>query len=234
MIQVLLTIFCLIVGSIQAQIVLSDNALQLAARRVEHRQVDIPQEEAQNIELALRAIAESQEAKALEMQSYNIQAFPQISLYRLDLFLDANSPIGQAYLQNQEAQTQLSDYLEPYGLRVAHREQRGDLLLLAIETEEALNMRFLANELSMNMHVLMVQMPVPKYKYSDIRLRKLNGEDLLIHYQVFLDESADESNCHVWEFVYSSTGQIKFLAEYGPDMPSSAVLQGQDKALDKS
>ena len=203
----------------------SADALQLAARRVEHRQADIPNDLALQIEAALEALRQSSDEKALEVQRHGIKAYPQVNTESLDIWLAENSALAEAYLADPQAYTSLSPYLEPYGLTVKNVSNKAGSLVLHVEANYPVNMRFLADELSMNLEIDMVEVPMPKHRQTDITARMLNGGDWVLHYHLFFDQSSFEEGYHVWEFNYSKENGLQFVAEYGADAPQTADLQ---------
>lgn len=217
--RILLIISCVVSGLWLNAQNLSQTALQLAARRVEHSQADIPLGIAHEIQKALDAFMASTDSKVLEVKSHNIEIYEQVNLKNLNLWLAEDSPLAKLYSQDLQASTSLSAYLEPYALEVSGVEFREGTSILQVEARSPINMRYLANELSMQLEVDLIEVPMPKHKTSDISIRMLNGNDWVLYYHLFVEGDGLEKGYHVWEFSYSQSEGLHFVAEYGPQLP---------------
>jgi len=200
------------------------DAVQLAARLVEDNPSgEIPSQMIQSIESALMAVAESPSPAAnAVMHQYNIHPLPKANTHNAVIIVDkkadwlkdlSKTPIHQAVPNIKE-------------LKLTQKEATDAYVIIDISCDRPVNMKFVANEISVVNDIWMVEVPTIKSDGSDVLIRKV-GNDLLLTFAYKFKQCATGcEEAHYWEFNVSKNGTVEFLNEYGADL--SALDQDDD------
>lgn len=219
-----LSLFLSNVSSAQTTLYYND-AVELAARVVNSSNIDaeIPKHLIHSIEDALVAVAEdhSQEAYLIS-QTHAIHTFKHINTSSVNIMVDANANWLDKLLAGKSkiGNLPLSNLLERYKLKVQVLEELDGITMLEITSSQPMNMKFIANELSMVDDVFMTEVPLPTGDGSDIDIKKIEGGWMIAYH---LKYKNCESLCkydHYWHFGVTETGVVSFLGEYGSDLTS--------------
>lgn len=198
------------------------DAVQLAARlSSEDKVAELSEHLIYTIEDALLSVAQSsyQEAKAV-VQEYNIHTATLSSTQQLHLIVDNQAP----WLHDLEAQNPISTYLYQQAIQLKVVEKEKEYTLIALQSEQALNMKFLANELSILEHIWLVEIPSEQKGGKDIQLSTTEEGYHLVYSCPVQPQS---QQIHYWEFLVSTTGMVTFLGEYGAALTSQLNNNGE-------
>ena len=187
-----------------------NDAVPLAARlSQEERFSELPKHLIYTIEDVLVLVADSpyQEAKAVRQQ-YHIHAATRSSTQKLQLVIDNQAP----WLDDLKGDNPITTYLHQQVIQLHILEQTEQYTLIELHSEQALNMRYLANELSILEYVWLVEIPSVQQAAKDIQLLAAEGGYRLIY---SCSVSLEEQEVHYWEFFVSATRAVTFVGEYG-------------------
>lgn len=207
---IILGVLCLVSLGRAQQGVYYKDAVQLAARlSSEEKIAEISEHLIYTIEDALLSVAKSSHRKAqVVAQHYNIHAATLSSTQQLHLIVDNKAP----WLHHLKEENPISTYLQQPTIQLQILEKEEEYTLIELYSEQALNMKFLANELSILEHVWLVEIPSEQRGGKDIQLLATKeGYHLIYSCPV----QAHSQLLHYWEFLVSSTGEVTFLGEYG-------------------
>ncbi|MCP4439782.1 MAG: hypothetical protein GY810_12635 [Aureispira sp.] len=219
----------------------SNDAVQLAARVVNSSNVaaEIPEHLIHSIHDALMAVAEDNSQEAyLVAQTHNIHTFKRVNTSTVHLMVDANAGWLTKLLAGKSkiGNVPFTNLLERYNLKVSVLDELEDIKMLEITSDQPMNMKFIANELSMIDDVFMTEVPLPSGDGSDIDIKKVEG-GWMITYHLKYDNC--ESLCkydHYWQFGVTDASQVSFLGEYGSDLstyidktPNYSVVKTESK-----
>jgi hypothetical protein len=214
--MLILLSFILFLSNIQAQEnSYSNDAIQLAARLVVNESIgEISEHLIYSIEDALIAVAESPYVAANAVaHRYNIHtsSIANITNARIILGKDAewsddlsDNPI-QKILPNYKFTLDIVETTEAY-------------VILNFSSEKAINMKFIANEISYLENIWMVELPTTSLNKDDIRIKEIEEGYLLTY--VYHTGSC-EGTCgetHYWNFEVKHNGDVAFLGEHGVDL----------------
>lgn len=186
-----------------------NDAVQLAARLSSEEQVsEIPKHLIYTIEDVLVLVADSPYQEAKLVQQYHIHAAARSSIQKLHLVIDNQAP----WLDDLEGDNPITTYLHQQVIQLRILEQTEQYTLVELHSEQALNMRYLANELSILEYVWLVEIPSVQQVTKDIQLLAAEGGYRLIY---SCSVSLEEQELHYWEFFVSATQAVTFVGEYG-------------------
>lgn len=185
-----------------------NDAVQLAARlSSEEAFPELSQHLIYTIEDALLSVAQSPyKAATAVAQHYAIHAATRSSTHRLHLVVD--NAASWLYPLQYNNPVQLSLHRQDIALSVLERQE--EYTILELKSEQALNMKFLANGLSILEEVWLVEIPSQSSIASDIQLQVTKEG-----YQLLYSCPTERQELHYWEFLVSPTGQVTFVGEYG-------------------
>lgn len=195
-----------------------NDAVQLAARLVVNDlSADIPEHLVYSIEDALVAVSEnpSVAAQAVSLK-YDIHTSPIANTSNVRIIVGKETK----WLKDL-SKSPVHKMLPAHTFNVKMVEETDSYIVLNVASETALNMKFVANELSILDDIWMVELPSNHMDGNDIKLRKIN-EGFIITY------SYKTGNCstgceetHYWEFGVEPDGSITFIGEHGSDLANS-------------
>lgn len=197
---------------------LYDDAVQLAARLVVNEPSgNIPEHLIYSIEDALVAVAENHSVAAQAVShKYNIHTSPTTNTSHLRIIVGKEAK----WLGNL-TQSPIQTMLPGYTFDIQEIETTDAYTVLRLQSPAALNMKFIANELSIIDDIWMVELPSSAKDGNDIKLRKVE-EGFIITYSYKTGNC--ETGCeetHYWEFGVSPNGDVSFIGEHGSDLASS-------------
>ena len=214
------TLFVFIISVTQAQdSEYYQDAVQLAARLVaDQPEGEISEHLIYSIEDALNAIAESPFAAANAVSNkYNIHT--QASANTSNVRIIVGKDVAWA---TDFSQAPIQKLLPNYELTLSQVEETDSYFVLDVASTRALNMKFIANEISVIDDIWMVELPSEAKDGNDIKLRKVE-EGFIITY------SFKSGNCntgceetHYWEFGVKLNGDVEFIGEHGSDLADSS------------
>lgn len=198
------------------------DAVQLAARMSAKESVsELSEHLIYTIEDALRSVAESpySAAKAV-VQQYKIHTATSSSTQHLHLIVDNQA----TWLNNLQENNPITTYLnqQVIELRIVKIEEQ--YTLVELYSPQALNMQFLANELSILDDVWLVEIPSEHSRVNDIQLQPTEQGYRLVY---SCQTNPNDYQWHYWEFLVSKTGTVVFVGEYG------AALSAQHRTNSK-
>ncbi len=200
------------------------DAVQLAARLVENDNThEIPQDLIKKIEEALESISNSPSPAAnAVMHQYNIRTLNTTNTANAMIIVDKSAE----WIKDLST-TPIHDFL-PQNANVAlkQKEATDDYIMLEMTSELPINMKFIANEISVVNDIWMVEVPITREIGSDIDIRPAaDGYLLTFSYRFTRCETGCE-DAHYWEFGVDANGEVEFLNEYGSDL--SALFPEDD------
>lgn len=215
------TIITLLVGSFvgySQESPFYKDAVQLAARIVEESSTEIiPQDLIHSVEDALAALAENNSsATNAVIYKYSIHALESTNTSNIRLVVDkgakwvndlTKTPIHQAF-PNSKA------------FDIVEGESTADFTVLELTGKKPLNMKYLANEVSVVNDVWMVEIPVEKKDGNDIQIKKIPNGYLFTFAYKFKNCDIGCEEAHYWEFSVVNGEMVEFVSEYGSDLPA--------------
>lgn len=193
----------------------SKDAVQLAARLVANQSVgDISEHLIYSIEDALMAVAQSTYVAASAVAyRYDIHTSPTENTTNLRIILGKEAAWSQNISENP-----IQKILPNYKFTLEVTETTDAYVVLNLSSEKAINMKFIANEISFLEHVWMVELPTASLNKDDIRLKEIEDGYLLTY--VYHTGSCEGvcGETHYWTFEVKHNGRVKFLGEHGADL----------------
>ena len=190
-----------------------EDAIQLAARLISNDyQLEISDHLIYSIEDALNAISQSKYVAAnTVLHKYNIKAAKSINTYDLSVIVGK-----KATWLSDLSQTPIHQLNTAFKLKKT--EETDNYVVLNIHSDVPLNMKFVANELSVINDIWLVEMPSPSKIKSDIKIVQQGDQ---FHFTFSMETLNCEIDCddlHYWEFEVHSSGQVNYLGERGADL----------------
>jgi hypothetical protein len=186
------------------------DALQLAARLSEQEAVsELSEHLIHTLEEALTAVSESSYyASEIVAQYYDIHAAASSSTQRLRLVVDNSA----SWLKNVKGDNPIQQFLSRSGIQLCISEQAQKYTTVELFSGRALNMKFLAAQLSLLEHIWLVEIPSEQNAEQDIQVQALEEG-----YRFIFSRQAQgrDSALHYWEFKVYASGEVVFLGEYG-------------------
>lgn len=194
------------------------DAVQLSARLVEKEfTYEISEHLIFSIEDALLAIEHSSFVAAnVVCHKYNIHASKTTNTSNLRIIVGK-----EAQWSDDLTQTPIHKIF-PF-LTVKQVEETDAYFVYDISSKDAINIKFIANELSVIDDIWMVEIPSIAKKGNDIHLSQNESGDFTITYSLKMGNC--EVGCndrHYWKFVVTQGGDVSFKGEHGADLSNSA------------
>ncbi|BDS13471.1 hypothetical protein [Aureispira anguillae] len=201
------------------------DAIQLAARLTTDKATSsISEHLIYSIEDALVAVSEDPSIAANAVTyRYDIHASEIANVSNIRIIIGKESDWGKDLSQNPIQRT-----FPAYDLKLEVVETTDAYIVLDASSTKPLNMRFVANEISILDGVWMVELPGGSSTDSDIKLRVVE-EGYIITYSYQTGDclgSCDE--VHYWEFGVEHNGNVTFLGEHGADLAANSNRTEED------
>lgn len=196
-----------------------DDAVQLAARLSQDQPERLLSEHLiYSLEDALVAVSESHFVAAHAIsERFNIHALATASTTRLRIIVDQSADWLQHLEQTPIHQVILS---EKFSLTLVEATEQYSILELF--SEEDMNMKFIASELSVLNQIWMVEMPSIVRGFGDIKVKE-SAEGFHLTYQYNPKAcSGDCAEAHYWTFEVSLDGLVNFVGEHGSDLADNS------------
>jgi hypothetical protein len=215
------TILSLILGSFAGhsqESLFYKDAVQLAARMVEEQETEvIPQDLIHQIEDALAAVSESNSSAASAViYKYDIHALGSTNTSNIRLVVDK----GADWVNDLEKTPIHKAFPNKKIFEIKEGESTADFTVLELTGKQPLNMKYLANEVSIVNDVWMVEIPVEKKDGNDIQIKKIPNGYLFTFAYKFKNCEIGCEEAHYWEFSVINGETVEFISEYGSDLPT--------------
>lgn len=193
------------------------DAVQLSARLVEKEfSYEIPEHLIYSIEDALTAVSHCSFLAANTVcHQYDIHSSPTTNTYNLRII------VGKDAAWSEDLSKTPIHKIFPF-LMVKQHEETDAYFVYDISSENPINMKFIANELSVIDDIWMVELPSVSKTGNDIKLNRDEAGFFTILYS--LKMGSCEVGCndrHYWKFKVSPGGDVEFLGEHGADLSNS-------------
>lgn len=192
-----------------------NDAIQLAARLVANQSTgEISEHLIYSIEDALIAVAQSPYVAASTVaHRYDIHTSPVANITTARIILGKEATWSEHFSENP-----IQKILPNYKFTLALTESTDAYVVLNLSSEKALNMKFIANEISYLENVWMVELPTASLNKDDIRLKEIEGGYVITY--VYHTGSCEGAcgETHYWNFEVAQNGRVKFLGEHGADL----------------
>ncbi len=190
------------------------DAIQLSARLiVDESSSEIPEHLIYSIEDALIAISHSTfVASNVVCHKYSIHTTKSTNTKNLKII------VGKEANWSTDLTKTPVHSLFP-SLKVKETEETDAYFVYEISSDKAINMKFIASELSVINDIWMVELPSIAKPGNDIKLQKKEEGGFLITYSLLTGNC--ELGCnerHYWKFEVSAGGEVSFLGEHGTDL----------------
>ena len=194
----------------------SEDALQLAARIVENNQSHV---------IPTKLIY--QLANAVVHQ-YDIHPMNLANTENVFVIVDKNS----LWIENL-SNTPIHNLVpEPSKLSLKVKEETNDYSMLELSYNDPINMKFVANEVSVLDDVWMVEVPIQSMDASDIQVRKISNGFIFTYIYKFKGCETGCEEAHYWEFSVSDNGMVEFINEYGSDITPETKSEKKVTVID--
>lgn len=191
------------------------DAIQLAARLVVSQSTgEISEHLIYSIEDALIAVAQSPYVAANAVaHRYDIHTSPTANISNARIILGKEAAWSQDISDNP-----IQKILPNYKFTLEVIESTDAYVVLNLSSKRAINMKFIANQISYLENVWMVELPTASLNKDDIRLKEIEGGYLLtyVYHTGNCDGTCGET--HYWNFEVEHNGNVKFLGEHGVDL----------------
>lgn len=203
----------------------SKDAVQLAARLVADQSTgEISEHLIYSIEDALVAIAQSPYVAANAVaHRYNIHTSPTANVTNIRVILGKEADWSENIADNP-----IQKILPNYELSLEVVESTDAYVVFNISSNKAINMKFIANQVSYLEHVWMVELPSAALYKDDIRLKEIEGGYVVTYvFQTGNCEGACAER-HYWDFEVEHNGTVTFLGEHGVDLAANSLDTEED------
>lgn len=210
-------LFYISVGYAQESLFYKD-AVQLAARLVQEQPSEqIPQELIHGIEDALATLSESNSSAAnAVIYKYNIHPLASTNTSNIRLVVDK----GATWVNDLEKTPIHEVFSDQEIFSIKEGNSTDDFIVLDLHANSPLNMKHVANEVSVVNDIWMVEIPVEKKDGSDIQIKKIPNGFLFTFAYKFTNCEIGCEEAHYWEFNVTNGEEIEFIGEYGADLPT--------------
>jgi|VirMetMinimDraft_7_1064189.scaffolds.fasta_scaffold30733_2 hypothetical protein len=193
----------------------SKDAVQLAARLVVNESIgEISEHLIYSIEDALVAVAESPYVAANAVaHRYNIHTSPVANITNARIILGKEAKWSDDISDNP-----IQKILPNYEFTLDIAETTDAYVVLNFSSKKAVNMKFIANEISYLENVWMVELPTTSLNKDDIRIKKIDGGYILTYVYHTGDCESSCGETHYWNFEVEHNGNVQFLGEHGADL----------------
>lgn len=191
------------------------DAIQLAARLVASQSTgEISEHLIYSIEDALIAVAQSPYVAANAVaHRYDIHTSPTANISNARIILGKEAAWSQDISDNP-----IQKILPNYKFTLEVIESTDAYVVLNLSSKRAINMKFIANQISYLENVWMVELPTASLNKDDIRLKEIEGGYLLTYVYHTGNCDATCGETHYWNFEVEHNGNVKFLGEHGVDL----------------
>jgi hypothetical protein len=190
------------------------DAVQLSARLVEKNfSYEIPEHLIYSIEDALIAVSHSSFLAAnVVCHKYDIHSSPTTNIHNLRLIVGK-----EAAWSNDLSNTPVHQIFS--FLTVKELEETDAYYVYDISSAKAINMKFIANELSVIDDIWMVEMPSLSKTSNNIKVAQNENGSFTIVYSLKMGSCELACNDrHYWKFEVSPGGNVQFVGEHGADL----------------
>lgn len=208
----------------------SEDALQLAARIVENNQSHvIPTKLIYKLDDALESISNSHSPAAnAVVHQYDIHPMNLANTENVFVIIDKNS----LWLENLNNTPIHNMVPEPEKLNLKVKEETNDYSMLELSYNDPINMKFVANEVSILDDVWMVEVPMQSLDASDIQVRQISDGFIFTYIYKFNGCETGCEEAHYWEFSVSNNGMVEFINEYGSDISQESKSEKKVTVID--
>lgn len=207
----------------ETQPTLHDDALQLAGRLASMlgESPTIPTAQVQAMEQALWAVAHSDLPQAkLVCEEYQIHTFPKSNLFDIQFYVESGVQWAQELANGKASENAvLAKIMAEHQLQAELLSDENGLMAFRLHAENAVNARYIANQLSMVDPVLLTEVPIVEGDGNDISIKNVQGGWLITYSLRFNNCSIVCKNEHSWQFGVTTGGEVVFVGEYGDSLP---------------
>ncbi|WMX16191.1 MULTISPECIES: hypothetical protein [unclassified Aureispira] len=198
----------------------AQDAVQLAARLVANQSTgEISEHLVYSIEDALVAIAQSPYVAATAVaHQYRIHTSPTANVSNIRIILGREAEWSEAISENP-----IQKIFPNYEFSLSVVETTDAYVVLDLSSVRAINMKFIASQISYLDHVWMVELPSADLNKDDIRLKEIEGGYVITYiYHTGSCEGAC-GDTHYWDFEVEHNGTVTFLGEHGADLSINSL-----------
>lgn len=216
----------------QKQAEVKQDAIQLAARLLEHNQVveEIPNVLIDSIFNILNNIAKSSLKESVIIDEFDMQAYPKVDVYSINFLADAAADWVKAFLANPQYIPAPLDYLaySYEGISLELIQASPIYCEFKLHSTVPMNMANFARQISNLPDIDMVMLGgndkrANTNQKTDIKLERIDGAWVVSYYY-----KANKSSEYYWQFSLEDNGTVNFIGEYGdtppPNYKSSETL----------
>lgn len=200
-----------------------DDAVQLAARLTSgSNSAEIPQHLIFTIEDMLVKIANHDSKKSSVVTGqYDIHTFQFVNTHEVHVYAESAIKWVKEIEEGKEklSNKPLQRVLERYNLKVETLSGANALSTVVFSSENPINIRFIASELSMIDGVMLTEIPAPEGDGNDIQVKQVQGGWVFTYYHKYNNCESGCTNKYYWQFGVSEAGEVNFLGEYGTQLP---------------
>lgn len=200
-----------------------EDAVQLAARSAAalNESAEISNNMAAELAVALEAIAlDDSDPAYMVTQRLNIHTFPYANTSNIRVYLDASAKWAKQLADDKKEleQTPLREWASLHNLSISSREEMDGIVMLELKSSDAKNMKYIANEVSFESDVIMVEVPAPSGDGHDIQAKRVHNGWMITYIYKYKDCLSGCKKQYQWQFGVSNDGLVEFMGAYG-EMP---------------
>jgi hypothetical protein len=160
------------------------------------------------------------------LEKCNVHTFPDPPIDHLVLIYNYGAAWTKPFSLNKKKTEHegFEKLIQSHGLTIEnHFKWDNSHGAISVRAKNPLNIMALADEFMKIEGIVDVDMSVPRTKGNDILAKKINGGWEITYLVQFGTHSPSGTKQHTWRYQCMDAGEVKFIGEYGDDLPEWMV-----------
>lgn len=192
---------------------------RLAATMGESATISSRQIDAYEKALVSVSLSDLPQAKTV-INAYQIHAFQRVNLTEINVYADPKTPwILELEKGEKISNVLIAGIITDYQLSGVLLSKDEGLASVRFTTQNPMNVRFIAQQLSMSEDIFLSEVPTSAEDGNDIQIKEVKGGWMVTYSLRFNNCHIGCQNEHSWQFGVKENGDVCFVTEYGDEPP---------------